>query len=40
MIALAALSQKWEMLISIITGNNTLEDLILSDMHTVVIMQF
>jgi len=40
MIALAALPQKWEMLISIVTGNNPLEDLILSDMHTAVITQF
>ena len=40
MIALTALSQKWEMLISIITGDNTREDLILSDVHTIVIMQF
>jgi hypothetical protein len=40
MIALAALPQKWEMLISIITGNNTLKDLILSNMCTVVITQF
>jgi len=40
MIALAALPQKWEMLISVVTGNNPLEDLILSDMRTVVITQF
>jgi hypothetical protein len=40
MIALAALPQKWEMLISVVTGDNPLEDLILSDMHTAVITQF
>ena len=40
MIALAALPQKWEMLISVVTGDNPLEDLILSDVRTVVIMQF
>jgi len=40
MITLAALPQKWEMLISIVTGNNTLKDLILSNVCTVVIMQF
>jgi hypothetical protein len=40
MIALAALSQKWEMLISVVTGDNPLEDLILSNMRTAVIMQF
>jgi len=40
MITLTALPQKWEMLISVITGDNPLEDLILSDVHTVVIMQF
>jgi hypothetical protein len=40
MIILAALSQKWEMLISVITGNNPLEDLILSDVRTAVITQF
>jgi hypothetical protein len=40
MIALTALPQKWEMLISVVTGDNTLENLILSDVHTVVITQF
>ena len=40
MIALAALPQKWEMLISVVTGDNPLEDLILSDVRTVVITQF
>jgi hypothetical protein len=40
MITLAALPQKWEMLISVITGDNPLEDLILSDVRTAVIMQF
>jgi hypothetical protein len=40
MIALAALPQKWEMLISVVTGDNPLEDLILSDVHTAVITQF
>ena len=40
MIALAALPQKWEMLISVVTGNNTLEDLILADVCTAVITQF
>jgi hypothetical protein len=40
MITLAALPQKWEMLISVITGNNPLEDLILSDVCTAVITQF
>ena len=40
MITLATLPQKWEMLISVITGDNNLEDLELSDMHTAVIMQF
>jgi hypothetical protein len=40
MIALAALPQKWEILISVITGDNTLEDLLLSDVHTVVITQY
>jgi hypothetical protein len=40
MIALAALPQKWEMLISVVTGDNPLEDLILSDVCTVVIMQY
>jgi hypothetical protein len=39
-IALAALSQRWEMLISVITGDNSLEDLILSNVCTVVIMQY
>jgi hypothetical protein len=40
MITLAALPQKWEMLILVTTGDNTLKDLILSDVHTAVIMQF
>jgi len=40
MIALAALPQKWEMLISVFTGDNPLEDLILSDVRTAVITQF
>jgi len=40
MIALAPLPQKWEMLISVVTGDNPLEDLILSDVRTAVIMQF
>jgi hypothetical protein len=40
MIALAALPQKWEMLISVITSNNNLEDLELSNVRTVVITQF
>jgi hypothetical protein len=40
MIALATLPQKWEMLISVITGDNNLEDLELSDVRTVVITQF
>jgi hypothetical protein len=40
MIALAALPQKWEMLISVVTGDNPLEDLILSDVRTAVITQF
>jgi hypothetical protein len=39
-IALAALPQKWEMLISIVTGDNPLEDLILSDVRTAVITQY
>jgi len=33
MIALAALPQKWEMLISVVTGDNNLEDLDLSDVR-------
>jgi hypothetical protein len=36
-ITLAALPQIWKMLISVITVNNPLEDLILSNMRTVVI---
>ena len=40
MIALAALPQKWEMLISVVTGDNPLEDLILSDVRTAVITQY
>jgi len=40
MIALAALPQKWEMLISVVTGDNPLEDLILSDVRSAVITQF
>jgi hypothetical protein len=40
MIALAALPQKWEMLISVITGDNNLEDLELSNVCTAVITQF
>ena len=40
MITLTALPQKWEMLISVITGDNPLEDLILSDVRTAVITQF
>jgi hypothetical protein len=40
MIALAALPQKWEMLISVVTSDNPLEDLILSDVCTTVITQF
>jgi hypothetical protein len=40
MIAFAALPQKWEMLISVITGDNPLKDLILSDVCTAVITQF
>ena len=40
MIALAALPQKWEMLISVVTDDNNLEDLELSDVCTAVIMQF
>ena len=40
MIALAALPQKWEMMISVVTSDNPLEDLILSDVCTAVIMQF
>jgi hypothetical protein len=39
MITLAALPQKWEMLISVITSDNTLEDLILSNVCTAVITQ-
>jgi hypothetical protein len=40
MIALAELPQKWEMLISVITGDNSLENLILSDVRTAVITQY
>jgi hypothetical protein len=40
MIALAALPQKWEMMISVVTSDNPLKDLILSDMHTAVITQY
>jgi len=37
MIALAALPQKWEMLISIITGDVEMVDLNLSKVHTAII---
>ena len=40
MIALAALPQKWEMLISVITGNIEMLDLDLSKVHTAVITQY
>jgi len=40
MIALAALPQKWEMLISVITGDIEMLDLDLSKVCTVVITQF
>jgi hypothetical protein len=40
MITLTTLSQKWEMLIFVITSDNTLEDLILSNVCTAVITQF
>jgi hypothetical protein len=40
MIALAALPQKWEMLISVITGNNEMANLDLSEVRTAVITQF
>jgi hypothetical protein len=40
MIALAALPQRWEMLITVVTGDNNLEDLELSDVRTAVITQF
>jgi hypothetical protein len=40
MIALAALPQKWEMLISVITGDIEMSDLDLSKVHTAVITQY
>src|SRR5216683_6566204 len=40
MIALAALSQKWEMLVSIVTGDTELQDLSLGDIRTAVIGQY
>ena len=40
MIALAALPQRWEMLITVVTGDNNLEDLELSNVRTAVITQF
>jgi hypothetical protein len=40
MIALAALPQKWEMLISIVTGNVEMVDLDLSEVRTAVIAQY
>ena len=40
MITLTALPQKWEMLISIVTGDTELQDLDLGDIHTTVIGQY
>src|SRR6266851_2898329 len=40
MITLTALPQKWEMLISIVTGDTELQDLELSDVHTAVTGQY
>jgi hypothetical protein len=40
MIALATLPQKWEMLISIITGDIKLNDLNLADMCNAVVTQY
>jgi hypothetical protein len=40
MITLAALPQKWEMLISVITGNVEMSDLDLGEVRDAVIMQF
>jgi len=40
MIALTALPQKWEMLISIVTGDTELQDLDLGDVHTAVVGQY
>jgi hypothetical protein len=40
MIALAALLQKWEMLISIVTGDVEMENLDLGDVRDTIIMQF
>ena len=39
MIALAALPQKWEMLISIVTGDTPIEDLTLAHVHQAVLSQ-
>jgi hypothetical protein len=39
-IALAALPQKWEMLISIVTGDVEMESLDLGEVHNTVITQF
>ena len=40
MITLATLPQKWEMLISIITGNVEMSDLDLGEVHDAIITQF
>jgi hypothetical protein len=39
-ITLATLPQKWEMLISIITGNVEMSDLDLGEVHDAIITQF